>query len=130
MQRFGPPPPPYIDQYCGICHNYNSGVFGNALKSFFFLPAEFMIDRPEQEFQDLNEKARALKHILSKIPDEINDRVRFLQTIKWVLAETHTTVDTALHTALKTYTHITAGTCLSGLTVNLSLLLVNLWSHS
>lgn len=48
--------------------------------------AEFMIDRPEQEFQDLNEKARALKHILSKIPDEINDRVRFLQTIKWVRA--------------------------------------------
>lgn len=47
-----------------------------------FFPAEFMIDRPEQEFQDLNEKARALKHILSKIPDEINDRVRFLQTIK------------------------------------------------
>lgn len=45
-----------------------------------------MIDRPEQEFQDLNEKARALKHILSKIPDEINDRVRFLQTIKWVRA--------------------------------------------
>uniref|UniRef100_A0A8C6PC63 Programmed cell death 10b n=1 Tax=Nothobranchius furzeri TaxID=105023 RepID=A0A8C6PC63_NOTFU len=43
---------------------------------------EFMIDRPEQEFQDVNEKARALKHILSKIPDEINDRVRFLQTIK------------------------------------------------
>lgn len=50
------------------------------LNSLF--PAEFMIDRPEQEFQDLNEKARALKHILSKIPDEINDRVRFLQTIK------------------------------------------------
>lgn len=43
-----------------------------------------MIDRTEQEFLDLNEKARALKHILSKIPDEINDRVRFLQTIKWV----------------------------------------------
>lgn len=56
-------------------------------------PAEFMIDRPEQEFQDLNDKARALKHILSKIPDEINDRVRFLQTIKWVWAarvHTHT----------------------------------------
>ncbi len=43
---------------------------------------EYMVERPEQEFQDLNEKARALKHILSKIPDEINDRVRFLQTIK------------------------------------------------
>lgn len=57
-----------------------------------------MIDRPEQEFQDLNEKARALKHILSKIPDEINDRVRFLQTIKWVLAEMHTAIDKALKT--------------------------------
>lgn len=43
---------------------------------------EYLIERPEQEFQDLNEKARALKQILSKIPDEINDRVRFLQTIK------------------------------------------------
>ncbi|XP_052324296.1 programmed cell death protein 10-like [Oncorhynchus keta] len=55
---------------------------------------EFMIDRPEQEFQDLNDKARALKHILSKIPDEINDRVRFLQTIKSV----HTRSQTSQHT--------------------------------
>jgi len=50
------------------------------LNMFFLL--EYMIERPEPEFQDLNEKARALKQILSKIPDEINDRVRFLQTIK------------------------------------------------
>ncbi|KAG5847776.1 hypothetical protein ANANG_G00129800 [Anguilla anguilla] len=49
---------------------------------------EYMIDRPEQEFQDLNEKARALKQILSKIPDEINDRVRFLQTINAILLDT------------------------------------------
>ncbi|KAJ1059252.1 hypothetical protein K5549_008053 [Capra hircus] len=34
------------------------------------------------EFQDLNERAQALKQILSKILDEINDRVRFLHTIK------------------------------------------------
>uniref|UniRef100_A0A8K9WXA6 Programmed cell death 10a n=1 Tax=Oncorhynchus mykiss TaxID=8022 RepID=A0A8K9WXA6_ONCMY len=62
------------------------GVEVNFIESLLRMAAgdveEFMIDRPEQEFQDLNDKARALKHILSKIPDEINDRVRFLQTIK------------------------------------------------
>lgn len=66
-----------------------------------------MIDRPEQEFQDLNEKARALKHILSKIPDEISDRVRFLQTIKWVTDAAdrahfriHAAADAAAHRCL------------------------------
>lgn len=60
------------------------------------LCAEYMIDRPEREFQDLNERARALKQILSKIPDEINDRVRFLQTIKWerYYAHNHTQIRT------------------------------------
>ena len=43
---------------------------------------EYMIEQPEPEFQDLNKKAQALKQILSEIPDEINGRVRFLQTIK------------------------------------------------
>ena len=43
---------------------------------------EYMIKRPEPELQDLHEKAQALKQILGKIPDETNDRVRFLQTVK------------------------------------------------
>ncbi|KAB0352706.1 hypothetical protein FD754_017563, partial [Muntiacus muntjak] len=42
----------------------------------------YMIKRPQPEFQNLNEKAQALKQILGKIPDEINDRVRFLQIVK------------------------------------------------
>uniref|UniRef100_H2UUH6 Programmed cell death 10b n=1 Tax=Takifugu rubripes TaxID=31033 RepID=H2UUH6_TAKRU len=63
---------------------------------------EFMIDRPEQEFQDLNEKARALKHILSKIPDEISDRVRFLQTIKDIASAIKELLDT-VNNVIKKY---------------------------
>ena len=43
---------------------------------------EYRIKRQEEPFQDLNKKAVALRRILSRIPDEINDRKTFLETIK------------------------------------------------
>ena len=55
---------------------------------------EYMIERSKPEFQDLNKKAQALKQILSKIPDEINDRVRFLQTIKDIASAIKELLDT------------------------------------
>ena len=40
------------------------------------------IRRPEEPFQELNKKCFALKKILSRIPDEMNQRPVFLETIK------------------------------------------------
>jgi hypothetical protein len=47
---------------------------------FCFCLKEYFIKRPE--FKELNVRAKQLKLILSRIPDEINDRKAFLETIK------------------------------------------------
>jgi len=43
---------------------------------------EFLIARPEEALRLLNDRAVGLKKILSRIPDEIYDRKKFLDTIK------------------------------------------------
>eukprot|EP00914_Ancora_sagittata_P010124 GHVO01019483.1.p1 GENE.GHVO01019483.1~~GHVO01019483.1.p1 ORF type:complete len:209 (-),score=41.28 GHVO01019483.1:483-1109(-) len=43
---------------------------------------EFQVTRSEEQFRYLNERAMSLKKILSRIPDEIYDRKKFLETIK------------------------------------------------
>lgn len=45
---------------------------------------EYIVKR--MEFKDLNNRAKQLKLILSRIPDEINDRKAFLETIKEIAA--------------------------------------------
>uniref|UniRef100_A0A8C4QCP3 Programmed cell death 10a n=1 Tax=Eptatretus burgeri TaxID=7764 RepID=A0A8C4QCP3_EPTBU len=62
------------------------GIDVNFLETMLRMSREFVhecaINRPEAEFRDLNEKAHGLILILSRIPDEIGDRTRFLHTIK------------------------------------------------
>jgi programmed cell death protein 10 len=43
---------------------------------------EFLVSRREAEFEKLNKNAVGLKKILSRIPDEIYERKKFLETIK------------------------------------------------
>ncbi|KAL3992150.1 annexin A3 [Sarotherodon galilaeus] len=65
---------------------------------------ELMIDRKEPEFQELNERARALKHILSTLPDEINDRMGLLRTIKDVASAIKELLNT-VNAVLRKYQH-------------------------
>jgi len=47
---------------------------------------DFQTLRPEEPLRILDERASSLKKILSRIPDEIYDRKRFLETIKYVIS--------------------------------------------
>lgn len=51
----------------------------------YSLGGEYRLNRSEDAFQELNKKSMSLKRILSRIPDEINDRKTFLETIKWAI---------------------------------------------
>lgn len=70
----------------GAVSDFDSKFFG-ALTVLLFLTVgvlvvEYRLNRSEDAFQELNKKSAALKKILSRIPDEINDRKTFLETIK------------------------------------------------
>lgn len=82
--------------------NLNINYYESLLRMATEEVEEFMIDRREPEFQELNERARALKHILSTIPDEINDRVGFLQTIKDIASAIKELLDT-VNTVFRKY---------------------------
>lgn len=66
-------------------HNRSANMQEMILRSEKFLTSdEYLIKRPE--FKELNTRAKQLKLILSRIPDEINDRKAFLETIKEIAA--------------------------------------------
>lgn len=75
------------DFICELLKAYNKNINLNEmiLRSEKYATAdEFSIKR--NEFAELNLRARQLKLILSRIPDEINDRKAFLETIKEIAA--------------------------------------------
>eukprot|EP00112_Aurelia_sp_Birch-Aquarium-sp1_P021530 Seg582.18 transcript_id=Seg582.18/GoldUCD/mRNA.D3Y31 product="Programmed cell death protein 10" protein_id=Seg582.18/GoldUCD/D3Y31 len=63
---------------------------------------DFEIEREEVEFRKLGRKAQELKTILGKIPKEIQDRSKFLQTIKDIASAIKDLLD-SVNEVLKTY---------------------------
>lgn len=83
------------NQYPGFCYDllksilFRAGIQNEIQWCECFLrleglnnSTELHIHRSEVEFRNFNKCAVALKKILSKIPDEISDRKKFLETIK------------------------------------------------
>ena len=67
---------------------------------------EFTITRSEAEFRYLNQRSKALRTTLSRIPEQIQDRSRFLQTIKDIAAAIKDVLD-AVNDACKKYPMLT-----------------------
>lgn len=63
------------------------------------------INRPEPGFQTLSRNAQTLKRILCKIPGEIHDRTKFLQTIKEIASAIKFLLD-AVNDVLKNHTSV------------------------
>ena len=62
--------------------------------SFFISPS-----RHEQEFYELNQRAKNLKRILSCIPDDITEKREFLETIKEIASAIKKTLDCVSNTS-------------------------------
>ncbi|XP_038050599.1 programmed cell death protein 10-A-like [Patiria miniata] len=73
------------DIISGVLEARSAGVSLNTeclLKLAALDSEEYMLRRKEDVFEKLNEQAKELKKILARLPDEIGDRPKFLQTIK------------------------------------------------
>ena len=67
---------------------------------------EFTLTRTETEFRYLNQRSKILRTTLSRIPEQIQDRSRFLQTIKDIAAAIKDVLD-AVNDACKKYPMLT-----------------------
>ena len=60
-------------------------------KSSYYLSPT--LTRQEKDFHELNVRSKTLKHILSRIPDDINEKREFLETIKEIASAIKKTLD-------------------------------------
>jgi len=63
-------------------------------KSSYFISSS----RSEQDFHELNLRSKNLKRILSRIPDDINEKREFLETIKEIASAIKKTLDSVTNT--------------------------------
>jgi programmed cell death protein 10 len=61
-------------------------------------PYLISLTRSEKEFQELNNRSIALKRILSRIPEDINEKRDFLETIKEIASAIKKTLDSVTNT--------------------------------